>query len=205
MEKNKKTKLWFIRHAQSKTNASEDHRANNLHLSLAPLSEFGLKQSNDIVNYFDRAPDLIITSSYIRTKQTAGHLIKKYPHAPQEEWEIHEFTYISPNKCFNTTLRERKPLVSEYWNKNDPLYRDGNGAESFNDFIGRVRSVIEKLKSRKEKFIVLFGHEYVISAVKYLLEKNPEEITPKEMQDFREYYLLNRIPNAGKTEINFVL
>lgn len=196
-------RIWFIRHAQSETNASEDYRTNDLSLSLVPLSEFGLKQSFSVLDYFNCAPDLIITSSYIRTKQTADCLIKKYPHVVHEEWEIHEFTYIALSKCFNTTRHERKSLVDEYWSKSDPLYRDGGGAESFMDFFNRVRSAILKLKSRKEKFIVLFSHEYVILAVKYLLENNPQEITRKEMKKFRSYCLLNKIPNTNKLEIIF--
>ena len=197
-----KKKVWFFRHAQSLANADKNYKSDNFSVPLVPLSELGLKQAEEVVSYFGLAPDLIVTSSYIRTKQTANYLIKKYPNTPQEEWEdIREFTYLSLDRCFNTSFGERQPFKEEYWNRNDPNYNDGEGAESFSDFISRVRNAIEMLKNCKEKFIVLFSHEFTISAVKYLLEKNPKEITSKEMSEYREYFLANRIPNTGKVEI----
>src|SRR3989344_1027737 len=193
----------FIRHAQSEANVNKDYRADNFSVPLVQLSELGLKQAEGVVDYFNSTPDLIITSSYIRTKQTAKHLIEKYPNVPQEEWDIHEFTYLSLNRCFNTTFGERKPFVDEYWQRSDPLHQDGEGAESFMDFINRTRNALETLKTRKENFIVLFSHEYTIAAVKYLLEKNPGQITSKEMGEYREYFLSNRVPNASKVEFVF--
>ncbi|MFA5431682.1 MAG: histidine phosphatase family protein [Candidatus Paceibacterota bacterium] len=195
-------KVWFFRHGQSLANADKNYKANNFSIPLVPLSELGLKQAEEVVTNFNLVPDLIITSSYIRAKQTADHLIKKYPNIPQEEWEnIREFTYLSLDRCFDTTIGERKPFIDEYWERNDPLHFDGDGAESFVDFINRTRNAIEILKNRKEKFIVLFSHEFTISAVRYLLDKNPKEITSKEMREYREYFLANRIPNTGKVEI----
>ena len=96
--------VWFIRHAQSQANARKDYRADNFSVPLAPLSELGLKQAESVVNYFDKAPDVIVTSSHVRIKQTASHVIKKYPDVPQEEWDIHEFTYLSLDKCFTRLL-----------------------------------------------------------------------------------------------------
>ena len=195
--------IWLIRHAQSRANASKDYRADNFSVPSVQLSDLGLKQAEGVINYFDTAPDLIITSSYIRTKQTAKHLIKKYPYVPQEEWDIHEFTYLSLDRCFNTSFGERKPLVDAYWERNEPNYKDGEGAESFVDFTNRTSRAIKTLKTRKEKFIVLFSHEYTISLVKYLLERNPKQITPKEMREFREYFLTNRVGNASRVEVDF--
>jgi len=198
-----KKKIWFIRHAQSEANANKEYKADNFSVPLVPLSELGLKQAEGVIDYFDKAPDLIITSSFIRTKQTAKHLIEKYPETPQEEWQIQEFTYLSLDRCFNTRISERKPFVDEYWNKSDPLHNDGEGAESFTEFMERNRNAIETLKSRKEDFIVLFSHEFTISAIKYLIEKNPKKITPEVMKDYREYFLTNRIGNASKVEFEF--
>ncbi len=192
--------IWFIRHAQSQANASADFRADDFSVPLVPLSDLGLKQAEGVPEYFKQAPDLIITSPYIRTKQTAKHLINKYPSVPQEEWSIHEFTYLSVDKCFNTTFSERKPLKDAYWDKSDPDYNDGKGAESFADFINRTRNAIEELKNRKEQFIVLFSHEYTIALAKYIIEKNPQKITPETMKDYREYFRENRIGNASKVE-----
>jgi len=195
--------VWFVRHAQSLANADKNYRADDFSVPTVPLTPEGLKQAQEVAGMFDEKPDLVITSSYLRTKQTAKPLIEKYPGISCLEWSIHEFTYLSLGRCFNTTFAERKPLREEYWDRNDPFYNDGEGAESFNDFMSRVRNTIEALKIRKEKFIVLFSHEYTISAVKYLLEKQPKEITPKEMHEFRKYFSLNRVPNTSKIAFIF--
>lgn len=192
--------IWFFRHAQSMANADKNFRADDFSIPSVSLSPEGLKQAEELINSFSVAPELIITSSYTRTRQTAAPLLKKYKNVPREEWSIQEFTYLSLERCFNTTMLDRRPWVEKYWEKSNPLHLDGDGAERFVDFISRVKNTIENLKNRKEGFIVLFSHEYTIAAVKYLLEKKPEEITPKEMREFREYFLSNRIPNATKVE-----
>lgn len=190
--------IWFIRHAQSQANASADFRADDFSVPLVPLSELGFEQAKEVPGYFAEAPDLVVTSSYLRTKQTARHLIEKYPDVPQEEWNIREFTYLSLDRCFNTTFRERKPMKNEYWNRNDLYYNDGKGAESFADFMDRTDNAIKELINRKEQFIVLFSHEYTIVAFKYLLEKKPKQITNDTMKEYMEYFKNNRVGNASR-------
>jgi len=158
---------------------------------------------NFSVDDFFLPPDLIITSPYERTKQTAAPLIEKFPNVPVEEWPIQEFTYLSLDRCNGTTILERKPWTEEYWKKENPFYSDGDGAESWLSFMNRASDIIEKIKARKERFIVLFSHEYFIAAIKYILSKEEFEITPNHIKDFRQYFLSNRVPNASKVEFTF--
>ncbi len=195
--------IWFFRHAQSEANANKEYKANEFSISLVPLSEFGFKQAEELPNHFSSPPDLIITSPFLRTKQTAEPVLKKYPNVLQEEWPIHEFVYLSLDRCFGTTIDERKPFSDEYWQNSNPFHLDGRGAERFVDFIDRAHNTIEMIKNRKEKFIVLFSHEFAIAAIGYILEKTPKEITSKEMREYREHLLSNRIPNATKIEFTF--
>jgi broad specificity phosphatase PhoE len=195
--------VWFIRHGESLANADKHYKLDNFSNAQVPLSDIGKKQAEALTDYFVLAPDLIIVSPYSRAKQTAGFLIEKFPDVPKLEWPIHEFTFFSTDRRFDTTVAGWKLLVDAYWQRGDPLHLDGKGAESFVDFINRVSDVIEKIKNRKEKFIVLFSHELTICAVKYLLENKPKEVTSKEMKEFREYFLLNRILNAEKVEFVF--
>ncbi|MCX6760439.1 MAG: phosphoglycerate mutase family protein [Candidatus Nealsonbacteria bacterium] len=196
-------KVWFIRHAQSLANASSSFKADDFSVPLVSLSPKGFKQAEELINSFSEAPELIITSSYVRTKQTAEPLIKKYPNVPQLEWPIQEFTYLSKGRCFGTTILERRPWTEEYWQKSNHLHLDGDGAERFVDFISRAKDTIENLKNRKEDFVVLFSHEYFITAVKYLLEKKPNDITSEKMREFRKYFLSNRVPNTSKIKFDF--
>lgn len=48
-------------------------------------------------------------SSYIRTQQTASYFLQKHPTVKTEIWPIHEFNFLSPEMCTNTTVEQRKP------------------------------------------------------------------------------------------------
>ncbi|OPZ77786.1 MAG: bifunctional RNase H/acid phosphatase [Alphaproteobacteria bacterium ADurb.Bin438] len=164
--------LWLIRHGESIANLG--HKTDNP--ASIPLSENGIVQAKEIANNFIIKPDLIVTSSYIRTLQTATPLIKKYPDTPVETWDVHEFTYLCPKTCVKTTTEERKPRVDKYWEKNDPDYIDGEGAESFNQFLQRVQNLINT--NHEDKFIVVFTHELFINAC--LLKKSIYHLSMKE-------------------------
>ena len=198
-----KKKIWFIRHGQSLANANENFKSDSFGGKSVSLSKKGQKQAEELLEKFSDAPDLLITSPYVRTKETAKPLISKYPGIQHEEWPIHEFTYLSSKRCFNTTFLEREPWKDEYWEKSNPAHHDGDGAESFVDFMDRVRETIGKIEKRKENFIVLFSHNYTIAAIRYILEKNPKKITPEVMRDFKKYFRANPIPNAEKVELVF--
>jgi broad specificity phosphatase PhoE len=200
-KKNIKKKIWFIRHGQSLANADANFKSDDFSAGSVSLSEKGMKQAEELLKHFSDAPDLLITSPYVRTKETAKPLLNKYPNIPQEEWSIHEFTYFSGKRCFNTTFLEREPWKDNYWQESNPEYNDGDGAESFIDFMDRTREAIEMIKKRKENFIVLFSHQYTIVAVRYILEKNPKKITSEVMRDFKKYFKANPVPNAEKVEI----
>ena len=196
-----KKKIWFIRHAESLANADESFKANDFSAGSVSLSKKGEKQAEELLKQFADAPDLLITSPYVRTKETAKPLMDRYPNIVHEEWPIHEFTYLSAKRCFNTSFAERDPWKKEYWENSNPLHNDGDGAESFLDFMDRVRKAIKKVNGRKENFIALFSHGYTIAAVKYILEKNPKKITPEVMRDFKKYFKENPVPNATKIEL----
>jgi len=198
---NMKKKIWFIRHGESLANADENFKSDSFGGRSISLSERGEKQAEELLKHFSDAPDLLITSPYVRTKETAKPLTSKYPDIQHEEWPIHEFTYLSRKRCQNTTFLDREPWKDEYWEKSNPEHRDGDGAESFIDFMERVRDTIEKIKKRNENFIVLFSHNYTIVAIKYILERNPKEITPEVMRDFKKYFKENPVPNATKVEL----
>ena len=65
---------------------------------------------------------------------------------------------------------ERQPFFSRYWERNDPEYRDGDYAESFSDFLNRVRDMLRRLSELPpESRVVVFTHGYVMQAVRLLL------------------------------------
>ena len=158
--------VFLIRHAESMGNAgmrTTTPAGNN-------LTDKGRKQAGELAASINEVPDLIVWSSYSRTRETALPLVQKYPEVRTEEWpDIQEFTYLSPRKCFNTTPEERKPWVMSYWEKMNPEYRDGDGAESFSDMIERARKLITKDKERPESIIMIFTHGQFMEAIRILL------------------------------------
>jgi len=184
--------IWLIRHAESQANAgmktSYPHEIQ--------LSQAGFEQAERFIGKLPKPPDLIITSPYVRTKQTAGPLIKKHKNVPHEEWEVHEFTYISPDKCHNTTELDRLPMAEEYWKRSDPFYCDGKGAESFADFIKRAVKAIKKLKGRKENFITMFSHGQFIAAMLWVINKDSTKLTSEKMKEYKNYLNSNQLINC---------
>jgi len=176
-------KIWLIRHGESVANA----KGRTSDPALVPLTQAGHDQANSIVEHFTTAPDLIIKSSYIRTTETSKPLRDKFPHIPCEIWPVHEFTYISPSRCQNTNMTDRKPFVNGYWLRADPDYCDGEGAESFNGFLVRARTTLSMLKSREEKFIAIFTHGQFMCGVKWLLHHKDDRNKISDVLAFRKY------------------
>ncbi|MDD5504791.1 MAG: phosphoglycerate mutase family protein [Candidatus Omnitrophica bacterium] len=191
------TKICFIRHAESESNAG----GRTSDPATIPLSKQGIAQAEALALTLSDKPALAVTSRYIRTKQTALPVIKKFKDVLQEEWDVHEFTYLSPAKCENTISADRLPMVHAYWQKCDPFYCDGLGAESFVDFLGRARRAIEKLKRLNHKNVAIFSHEQFIKAVIWLMGSGRNPIDSEKMKAFKQVLLIDRIPNCGKVTI----
>ena len=186
------SQIWIIRHAESKSNAGEK----TTNPAKIDLTEKGYKQAACIVNAFKNRPNLIVTSPYLRTKQTAEPLVKRFSDVEQQEWLVHEFTYLSPEKCKDTTTQERRPLVAEYWERCDPFFNDGDGAESFADLMNRIEYFIEKVKLSDNEFTAVFSHGLFIRALiwRFIVGK-PNEL-PHGMKRFRSFMASLEISNA---------
>jgi hypothetical protein len=118
---------------------------------------------------------------------TAQPTIKRYPKAHHtNDWPVHEFTYLSPYKVAHTTVQDRRHLVDAYWKRSEPYYVDGEGAESFIDFIRRVSHVLEILRDSHEDFIVVFTHGQFIAAAQWLLKVAPIWIDHDSMKQSGE-------------------
>jgi broad specificity phosphatase PhoE len=192
-------KILFIRHGESESNAggkTEHPRSIN-------LTEQGRAQAQARATSLKLTPDLIVTSSYIRTKQTAEPFLARFPGTPAEEWDIHEFTFLSAEKYKDTTNEERRPALMKYWNDADPDYRDGGTAESFNDFVGRCRDTIEKMKNTEADAVLVFCHGYTMNCLRYILEgKLDGGVTPQNMFAFWDYHAEQKIDNCDMLEFN---
>lgn len=90
----------LIRHGESAANAGE---ASPGHATI-PLTPKGVEQAYSVANSVTGAPDLIVASPFSRARATAMAAVAKFPDVPYEIWPIHEFTYLEPTRCVNTTV-----------------------------------------------------------------------------------------------------
>ena len=183
----------LIRHGESAANAGQatlDH-------STIPLTPKGFEQAHLVALSFNHPPALIVASPFTRAHSTAMATAAMFPHIPFETWPIQEFTYLEPARCANTTVADRREWVEAYWAKADPGFTDGEGAESFLDFIARAQSFLERLAEHPAQDIVAFSHGQVINAVAWLIERKPLGIDGAAMLDWRDYEIDNHVPNCG--------
>lgn len=172
----------LIRHGESAANAGEPTRD---HASI-PLTAKGLEQARIVAQSITSAPGLILASPFLRAQATALATTALYPDAAFETWPIHEFTYLAPARCVDTTLAQRRGWVDAYWQRSDPAFSDGGGAESFIDLVTRVRAFLKRLAEQSASDIVVFSHGQVMNTVRWFLEKRPQVIDGEAMLDWRE-------------------
>lgn len=207
-------RFFLIRHGQSRANAGL--------ATIAPkdveLTSQGYEQARNIAAFLKKytALNLIVTSRYLRTKQTAKPTRDEFPFVPHEEWNVEEFTYLSPGYMGYSTIDDRRPLVDAYWEQCQPSFTDGRGStlfdglinpssESFDAFINRVHGFIRLLKETSYgcENIAVFSHEQFINAVLWSLTRKPASIDSGAMRNFRDYFNNNRIPNGAIVELQF--
>jgi broad specificity phosphatase PhoE len=182
----------LIRHGESAANAgapTQDHAS-------IPLTEHGDQQAREVAFSFANTPDLIVTSLFSRALATASYTAAEFPSVPMETWPVQEFTYREPARCVNTTVAQRRDWVTEYWNQADPSSVDGDGAESFLEFVSRAQAFLGRLAAHPAKDIVVFSHGQFINAVAWLIERQPTEIDSRVMTDWREYEIAYHVENC---------
>ncbi|MBI6673884.1 MULTISPECIES: histidine phosphatase family protein [Pseudomonas] len=161
-----------------------------------PLTEHGVDQARRVALLFAKAPYLIVTSPFSRSMTTAQFMASAFPAVPLETWPIQEFTSLEPARYVNTTVAQRRDWVKEYWNQANPSFLEGDGSESFIEFVSRAQSFLERLEAHPAKDIVVFSHGQFINAVAGFVERQPTEIDSRIMTDWREYEIAYHVANC---------
>ena len=159
----------FIRHGQSTGNAGVPCHD----LASIELTELGWRQAREVARAWTETPSLIVTSPYLRTRQTAEATIQRFPVVPVEVWPIEEFTYLQPSQWNGTRSSERMPHLERYWTDADPAYCDGEGAESFGALLRRAEAVLARLAALPSPGLAyVFSHGQFIQAVRAVVTKH---------------------------------
>ncbi len=185
--------VWFIRHGESEANAGLP----TVDPSITPITAKGERQAQQVAQTFTQSPDLIVTSPYQRTQQTAQPTRARFPNVPHAEWPVQEFTYLASARYQGSTIEHRLPLSDAYWQRNDPLYIDGAGAESFADLLARVEIVQTKLMQLEAEFVPIFSHGRFIRAFVWAVLTRSTEASAKRMRQFHSLITAFSVPNGS--------
>lgn len=121
-------KISLIRHAQSVANAwlpTSDP-------ATVMLTDLWREQARLLAANRTDEIDLILYSQYTRTQETAKPMIEKFPQVTVlQNPFIHEFTYLDPKQCINTTGDQRRFLRERFWMNDDVFYQDGQVLKVF--------------------------------------------------------------------------
>lgn len=184
--------ILFIRHAESESNAG----LRTEHPATIRLTERGQTQAALTAETLP-PPALIVTSPYLRTKQTAAPFLRRFPNAPQAEWPVQEFTFLNPAHWQGTTGQERWPSANAYWERGDPHYQDGEGAESFSRLMERVHQTRALIQSQTEGPLVIFSHGQFSRAFLWSLLYPTGELSGDRMRRLRNFTRGFPFPNCG--------
>ena len=188
-------RIILVRHGESESNVGLPTKTPE---SIS-LTHRGCYQSRELAQRWNGNVGLVITSNYLRARQTAEPTLSKYDLSPLIWKSVREFTYLEPSNWIGTTVKERASAVRTYWSRCDPTYIDGEGAESFNLFSKRVLSTIHELLSLVEmEHVVVFCHEQFIKAFIWCVVSNKFRII--NMEEFRDFSSVISISNCSQVQ-----
>ncbi len=189
-------RVWLIRHGESESNAGLPSGEPGS----IPLTALGHLQAGQIARAFTGVPALIVTSPYLRARQTAQPTVSRFPGAACQVWPVHEFTYLGDLHGRATTTAERKPYAEAYWNRADP-HHVNDGAESFSGLLDRARDCLNRLRAERPGPVAVFTHGLFMRAVAWSLGTGITAPDRADMQSFRRFANVQPVPNAAVLEL----
>jgi broad specificity phosphatase PhoE len=193
-------KVWFIRHGESVSNANLP----TSHPAESALTPRGEAEARLIASAFLQAPDLIVVSPYLRARQTAVPTQSRFPNTPVEEWPVHEFTYLHPERYRGTTGSERGPYALAYWERNDPSEKEQGEGESFAELLIRVQEMLSRLAVTPAEFAAVFSHGLYLRAMLWHLMTGIHEPTRDAMWRYQQFVRTVWMPNGAILELAIV-
>ncbi len=182
--------LWLIRHGESSVNAG----VWNPNPASAALTPLGREQAQKAATEIIEQPTLIITSPLQRAQESAQYIRQDWPKTVTSIWPIQELIYLAPTKLQHLSPLEKKERINIYWEKSDPFYCDGEGAESFATFLQRLLQFHEQL-CKQQGFVVVVGHGQFFKAYQLGLTYG-FQATSEWMHLFRQQETMHPIKNS---------
>lgn len=148
--------LYFIRHGQSLANTG----AKSMPDKDIPLTDLGMEQANHLLNHWQQiniTPSCIYHSPLLRAKQTAMIFNQGFDLELIEFPTLKEFGCLSFENIRDMVGAERAILAKHYWQNAEICFKDGDDADSFDEFQNRVADFLNQLDDFSHNSL-FFGH-----------------------------------------------
>jgi 2,3-bisphosphoglycerate-dependent phosphoglycerate mutase len=192
MRQNWPERMWLVRHGQSQGNVARD-AADEAGLAMididlrdvdVPLSDLGVEQAEAAGRYFaslppKERPELLLSSPYVRARQTAEIICKAGGLAEQSRPIIDERLREREFGIFDrlTTLgiRDKFPEEASHRSRLGKFYHRPPGGESWADVILRLRSMLNTINLHYcDRRVLVVCHQVVVLCMRYILEELEE-------------------------------
>jgi probable phosphoglycerate mutase len=187
-------RLWIVRHGESAGNVARDAAmaAGLPVIDIAerdvdvPLSSLGMEQASALGQWFasmsaEERPTAVLTSTYLRTRQTAN-IIRDggaiHPEAAtrvDERLREREFGILDRLTRFG--IEQRFPDQAAARARMGKFYHRPPGGESWCDVVLRLRSVLDSVTlhySRPGSRVLIVAHQVIVLCLRYLIEELSE-------------------------------
>jgi broad specificity phosphatase PhoE len=194
MRQNWPARLWLVRHGQSQGNvardAADEAGAHVIDIELrdvvVPLSQLGFRQAEAAGRWFaalppDERPEVILSSPYVRARQTAETICKQGalaggPTRTLVDERLREREFGIFDRLTTIGIRERFPDEAAHRRRLGKFYHRPPGGESWADVILRLRSMLNTINLHHcDKRVLIVCHQVVVLCFRYILEELDEE------------------------------
>ena len=184
--------LWIVRHGESAGNVARDAALEAGHHVIdiqgrdvdVPLSPLGEEQSLMLGRWFAAQaarPDVVLTSPYLRARQTAALMRQDGGMDPDpagfivdERLREKEFGVLDRLTRFG--IAEKYPEQVEFRRILGKFYHRPPGGESWCDVILRLRSALDTISLHHPgRRVLIVGHQVVVLCLRYLIETMTEQ------------------------------
>jgi probable phosphoglycerate mutase len=193
MPQNWPERLYLVRHGQSQGNvardAADEAGAHEIDIQMrdvdVPLSELGHRQAEGAGRWFAalpaaERPEIILSSPYVRARQTAEIICKQGALAGgvsrtivDERLREREFGIF--DRLTTAGIRERFPEEAAHRRRLGKFYHRPPGGESWADVILRLRSAMNTINLHYcDKRVLIVCHQVVVLCFRYILEELDE-------------------------------
>src|SRR5918998_545253 len=193
MRQNWPERMWLVRHGQSQGNVARD-AADEAGLAMididlrdvdVPLSDLGFEQAEAAGRWFaalpeNERPEVILSSPYIRARQTAEAICKAGalaggPARTIVDERLREREFGVFDRLTTLGIREQFPEEAEHRRRLGKFYHRPPGGESWADVILRLRSALDTISLHfADRRVLIVCHQVVVLCFRYILEELDE-------------------------------